>query len=235
MTGAPAISCRRTLAAAGAQPPRRPRAGRLGTGLVAAATLATTVAACAASSSQVTRGSVFEIRQHVSRPQVKQAIGSLFRSHPGISAFSAQGVQYTAQSWSIVLRKCTSGEAGAETQTVESSQVTACAPLIFFLYSYGQKASVPAAVDTAGKLYWYATANLTGQANARTSLDGLLHSWKLPVPGLPLAEAQSAVEASVVTAASNSILAQKSVHVVITGHKAGSTGATERSSNCPGR
>jgi hypothetical protein len=159
---------------------------------------------------------------------VKQAIGSLFRSHPGISAFSAQGVQYTAQSWSIVLRKCTSGEAGAETQTVESSQVTACAPLIFFLYSYGQKASVPAAVDTAGKLYWYATANLTGQANARTSLDGLLHSWKLPVPGLPLAEAQSAVEASVVTAASNSMLAQKSVHVVITGHKAGSTGAAER-------
>jgi hypothetical protein len=111
---------------------------------------------------------------------------------------------------------------------VESSQVTACAPLIFFVYSYGQKASVPAAVDTAGKLYWYAVAHITGQASATVSLDELLHSWKLPVPGLPPAEAQSAAEASVVTTASNSILAQKSVHVVIAGQKAGSAGAAER-------
>jgi hypothetical protein len=159
---------------------------------------------------------------------VERAIANLYRSHPGISAFSAQGIQYTAQSRSIVLRKCISGEAPEETPTVESSQVTACAPLIFFVYSYGQKASVPAAVDTAGKLYWYAVAHITGQASARVSLDELLHSWKLPVPGLPPAEAQSAAEASVVTTASNSILAQKSVHVVIAGQKAGSAGAAER-------
>jgi hypothetical protein len=228
MTRAPATSCRRTLAAAGAQPPRRPRAGRLATGLVAAATLATALAACTASSSQVTRGSVFETRQHISRPQVEQAIATLYRSHPGISAFSAQGIQYTAQSRSTVLRKCISGEAGTETPTVESSQVTACAPLIFFVYSYGQKASVPAAVDTAGKLYWYAVAHITGQAGARVSLDELLHSWNLPVPGLPPAEALSAAEASVVTTASNSILAQKSVHVVIAGQKAGSAGVAQR-------
>jgi hypothetical protein len=87
---------------------------------------------------------------------------------------------------------------------------------------------VPAAVDTAGTLYWYAVAHNSGQASARISLDGLLHNWKLPVPGLPPAEARNAVDASVVTAASNSILAQKSVHVVITGHKAGSTTAAER-------
>jgi hypothetical protein len=159
---------------------------------------------------------------------VERAIGTLSRSHPGIGSFAVEDVQYTTQSRNAVLRDCTSGEAGVSSQTAESSQVIACAPLIFFLYSYGQKASVPAAVDAAGQLYWYAVTHITGQISARTSLNELLHSWKLPVPGLTPAQAKNAAEASLVTAATKSILAQKSVHIVITSRKAGSAAVAEQ-------
>jgi len=87
---------------------------------------------------------------------------------------------------------------------------------------------VPAARDAAGQLYWYAVTHITGPISARTSLNELLHSWKLPVPGLTPAGANHAVEASVVAAAGDSILARKSVHIVITGHKAGSTAVSEQ-------
>jgi hypothetical protein len=228
VTAAPAFTSRRTPAAAGARPPRRLRAARLAIHVAAAGTLAAILSACAASGSPDTPGKVFGTRQQVSLQQVVRTIGTLYRSHPGISSFVVQDVQYTTQSRNAILRECTSGEAGASSQTAESSQVIACAPLIFFLYSYGQKASVPDAVDAAGKLYWYAITHITGQISARTSLNELLHSWRLPVPGLTPAQAKNAVEASLVTAATDSILAQKSVHIVITSRKAGSAAVAER-------
>lgn len=228
MTAAPAFTSRRTPAAAGARPPRRLRAARLAIHVAAAGTLAAILSACAASGSPDTPGKVFGTRQQVSLQQVVRTIGTLYRSHPGISSFVVQDVQYTTQSRNAILRECTSGEAGASSQTAESSQVIACAPLIFFLYSYGQKASVPDAVDAAGKLYWYAITHITGQISARTSLNELLHSWRLPVPGLTPAQAKNAVEASLVTAATDSILAQKNVHIVITSRKAGSAAVAER-------
>ena len=228
MTAAPAFTSRRTPAAAGDRPPRRLRAARLAIHMAAAGALAAILSACAASGSPDTPGTVFGTRQQVSLQQVLRTIGTLYRSHPGISSFVVQDVQYTTQSRNAILRECTSGEAGASSQTAESSQVIACAPLIFFLYSYGQKASVPDAVDAAGKLYWYAITHITGQISARTSLNELLHSWRLPVPGLTPAQAKNAVEASLVTAATDSILAQKSVHIVITSRKAGSAAVAER-------
>jgi hypothetical protein len=193
--------------------------------------LAAVLAACGASGSAAAPGNVFGTRQQVSLHQVDRAIAALYRAHPGISSFAAQDVQYTVQSRNVVLRQCTSGAAGAsaaDAATAESSQVMACAPLIFFLYRYGQTASVPGSVVAAGQLYWYAVTHIAGQASARTSLNELLNSWHLPVPGLTPAQAKKAVEASVVTAADNSILGRKSVHLVITSHKAGSAGVAER-------
>ena len=81
-----------------------------------------------------------------------------------------------------MLRECTSAGTSAGSQDAETSQVIACAPLIFFLYSYGKQASVPAAVTAAGQLYWYAVTHITGPASAKTSLDEILQSWKLPCP-----------------------------------------------------
>jgi len=228
VTAAPTFSRRRTLAAAGAHPPRRPRGGRLAACPVAAVTLAATLAACAAGSSTDAASSVFRTRQQVSLQEVQRGFGALYRSHPGITSFAAQDVQYTTQSRNAVLKECITTSPGAGSQATESGQVVACAPLIFFLYSYGQKASVPESVTVAGELYWYAATHVTGPINARASLNEILHSWKLPVPGLSPAAAKKAVEASLVAAAQDSILGQKSVHLVITGHKAGSGAVAEQ-------
>ena len=216
MTGAPAGIRRRGLAAAGAHPPRRPRAAHRRSRLSVIATLAVLAACCAAlagflvSRSPARAGNVFTTRQQVSLQQVKQDISALYRNHPGIASFAAQDVQYTAQTRDVVLGECTV-PSGSET-----GQIIACAPLIFFFYSYGTRASVPPSVTVAGELYWYAVTHITGPASARTSLDEVLSSWKLPVPALTPAQAKSALVASVITAATDSMLGQKGVHVVIT-------------------
>lgn len=134
MTAAPAVSRRRTPAAAGARPPRRPRAAGLVVRSLAAAALAVVLAACGAGSRASTPGNVFRTRQQVSLQAVRRGIDALYRSHPGIATFAAQDVQYSAQSRDTVLRECSSAGAGAGSQAAESGQVTACAPLIFFLY-----------------------------------------------------------------------------------------------------
>ena len=216
MTGAPTGIRRRGLAAAGVNPLRRPRAAHGRSRLYVIATLAVLAACCTAlagylaSRSSAPAGNVFTTRQQVSLRQVKQDIDALYRNHPGIASFTAQDVQYPAQARDAVLRECTV-PSGSET-----GQIIACAPLIFFFYSYGTRASVPASVTVAGELYWYAVTHITGPASARTGLDEVLTSWKLPVPALTPAQAKSAQVASVITAATDSMLGQKGAHVVIT-------------------
>jgi len=221
VTGAPAGIRRRGLAAAGVNSLRRPPAARGRSRFSVIATLAVIAACCTAlagylvSRSPAPAGNVFTTRQQVSLQQVRSAISSLYASHPDIASFTVQHVSYTASSRDTVVRECTSGGPAAGSQNAETGQVIACAPLIFFFYSYGMQASVPAAVTVAGELYWYAVTHITGAASARTSLDEVLSSWRLPVPGLSPAQAKSALVASVITAADDSMLGQRSVHVVI--------------------
>jgi hypothetical protein len=229
---APASSRRRTRpAAAGEHPPRRPRAGGRAAPrvlrLAGIAALAVAVAACsgAGPSASAPVGRVFTTRQQVSLAQVRTALDALYRAHPGISSFAVQDVTYTAATRDTVLAHCAAPPAAGASQAAASSQLIACAPLIYFLYRYGRQAGVPAAVTAAGQLYWYAVTHVAGPASARAGLDELLHSWKLPVPGLTPAQAQAALEASVVQAADAAITAQKSVHVVITGATAGAAAA----------
>jgi hypothetical protein len=157
---------------------------------------------------------------------VRTEIGSLYTDHPGISSFSVQDVGYSPSSRDTVLGECTA--AGAGSQDAETGQIIACAPLIFFFYSYGKQSSVPAAVTLAGHLYWYAITHINGPLDPKTSLDELLQSWKLPVPGLTPAEQNKAVAASVISAASDTMLTQKSVRVVITDQTSGATGGMQR-------
>ena len=208
----PVPSRRRRPAAAGARPPRRPRA----VALLALAAAALTVASCSAGAA-ARAGNVFDTRQQVSLSRVQRDLDALYRGHPGIATFSAQDVTYTVKSRDTVLRECTSGAAAG------NSQIIACAPLIFFLYSYGRQASVPAAVSLAGELYWYAVTHISGSASPRVSLDEVLSSWKLPVPPLSAAQRRSALLTSVLSAADDSILGQKSVHILITGAAGGAT------------
>jgi hypothetical protein len=225
----PTHSARLSLAAAGAGPPRRPRGLRRVLCLAAVAGL---IAACGSASPAATPGAVFRAGHAVSLRQLDQAIGALYRDHPGLASYSVQDVQYTAQSRATVLRECTSGSPGtqsqaAQSQAAESGQLIACAPLIFFLYRYGQDASVAAATTTAGELYGYAVTHISGPVDAKSSLDELLRSWGMPVPALTPAQAREALKASVIAAADDSILGQRSVHIAITGRKPGTIASAE--------
>jgi len=203
-----------------------------------AGTLAASLAACGSggTSAAPPPANVFAGRHPVSFQKVQREIDGLYRAHPGIASFTVQDVSYTTASRDTVLRECgtataataAGGSSAAGSSAAESSQTIACAPLIFFLYRYGKQDGVPAAVAAAGDLYWYAAGHIAGPANAQASLNELLHSWQLSVPGLSPAQARSAVSAAVVTAAQTSMLAQKSVHIVITGRKQGSSAAAER-------
>lgn len=212
------LNSRRRPAAAGARPPRRPRA----VALLALAGAALTAASCSAGAA-APAGNVFDTRQTASLSQIQHQLTTLYRDHPGIESFSAQDVQYTVTSRDTVLRECTAASA-----TPENSQIIACAPLIFFLYSYGRQEAVPAAVRLAGEVYWYAVAHIGGSASPRTSLDEVLSSWKLPVPALSAAQRRKAQLDSVISAADDSILGQRSVHILITSGPAGGGPASQR-------
>jgi hypothetical protein len=180
---------------------------------VAAAVLAALAAGCGGGGgSPGPAANVFTTRQQVSLQQVRTEITALYSAHPGIATFTTQDVQYSVASRDTVLRECTSGNGS---QHAETGQVIACAPMIFFLYSYGKQASVPAAVTAAGQLYWYAVTHIAGPASAKTSLDEILRSWQLPVPGLTTAQARTAVASSVISAADESMLTQRAVRMEI--------------------
>jgi hypothetical protein len=219
VTGAPAGTRRRGQAAAGTSP-RRPWAARcrgrvrITTALAAIAAAGLTLAGCSGGS-PASSGSVFTARHQVSLQQVQSEITTLYGAHPGITSFAAQDVKYTTQSRDTVLRECTSAGSAAGSQDAETGQLVACAPLIFYFYSYGKQAPAPAAITVAGDLYWYAVTHITGPVSAQANLDQLLASWKLPVPGLTQAQQETVIASSVITAADDTMLTRKRVHLVI--------------------
>ena len=222
MTAALTALCRRALAAAGVIPPRRPRA--VATALIAGF-LALAGCASSSGSSPVATGNVFTAQHQVSIRQVDTEVTALYSKHPALASFDVQDVAYTTKSRETVLRECTSPGASAGSQDAETGQIVACAPLIFFYYSYGKQASVPAAVTLAGDLYWYAVDHVTGPVNAQASLNELLQGWKLPVPALTPAQQRTVIASSVLTAADDTMLTEPSVHVVITDQLTGSATA----------
>jgi hypothetical protein len=232
MTRTPALTSRRSPAAAGACPPRQP--GPLA--VLACAGLLSAVAACGSSAPPAASGPVFRSGQQVSLRQLNSAITGLYRHHPGITSYTVQDVRYGTQTRARVLAECTAGSAGtagqavtdSQSQAAESGQLMACAPLIFFLYRYGRDDSVPAATAAAGELYGYAVTHISGPTDAKASLDQLLRGWGLPVPALTPAEARRVLKASVFSAADDWMLGQQSVHIAITGRRPGSAAISER-------
>jgi hypothetical protein len=109
--------------------------------------------------------------------QAREALLALYASHPAIRAFTVKDVEYTPATRDKVLRVCHMGGPETSARALESARVLACAPLIYYFYSYGRSASVPDAIDVAQKLYWYAvTANHHPYA-AQPGLTSLLRSW----------------------------------------------------------
>lgn len=119
----------------------------------------------------------------VSFRQVRQAVEGLYAHHPGIRSFQAQDVEYTTRTRDRVLSVCRRGGAAATPAALESSRVTACAPLIFFFYTYGTGSSaarhspVPEAIAVARELYWYVAGQIHGPFDAQAAVVTVLRAW----------------------------------------------------------
>jgi hypothetical protein len=109
--------------------------------------------------------------------QARTAVLALYRSHPTVKTFTYKDVDYTAATRNKVLAVCHRGGPEKSARSLESTRVLACAPLIFFYYSYGRQASVADAVNAARKLYWYAVTSNRAPFPAGPGLERLLLSW----------------------------------------------------------
>ena len=109
--------------------------------------------------------------------QARAAVLALYRSHPAVSRASFSGVEYSSATRDKVLRVCHSGGPEKSASALESARVLACAPLIFFFYSYGRRAAVPEGVDVARTLYGYAVTANRKAFDAGPGLTRLLVSW----------------------------------------------------------
>jgi hypothetical protein len=115
--------------------------------------------------------------EKVSFPEVRQAIDRLYRDHPGVDSFVSRQVQYTVTTRDKVLSVCRTGVRAGVPRDRESSRVFACAPLIFFFYSYGVRKSARDSVDVARKLYWYRVTHNRRPYDSRPVLTPLLRRW----------------------------------------------------------
>ena len=108
---------------------------------------------------------------------VHAAVLALYDAHPAIVKFRSQDVEYTPATRDKVLAVCQVGGIKQSARAMESVRVLACAPLIFFFYSYGRHAPAPDSVELARKLYWYAVTANQRPYDAEPGLTGLLRRW----------------------------------------------------------
>ncbi len=109
--------------------------------------------------------------------EVERAVRALYRAHPSIGDFVVQDVAYTPATRDKVLTVCRRGGPERSAVALESARVLACAPLIFFFYSYGRLRSVPASLAVARQLYSYAVVNNRQPRDAEPGLNALLRRW----------------------------------------------------------
>ncbi len=143
--------------------------------LVVASTLIVLLTACGRAPAPTAVGVLDGQVQTTTLAQVKQAIDDLYSRHPSINSFVIQSVTYNPETRDKVLKICSEGGLAASDQEREAQKVLACAPLIFFFYSYGQQNSVPESVGVARQLYWYAMTDKSD--DSKKVLTELLRSW----------------------------------------------------------
>ncbi len=160
---------------------------------------------------------------------VQNAIGQLYRDHPAVAHYSTQDVSYTTESRTRVLEAC-SRPGQASSANVETGRVLACAPLVFFFFSYGRQTAVKEATQVANTIYTYASTAIQGPLNARVMLDGILRGWGLPISGSGTASSTpsaSPVAAATVASTRKAILSQGGVQITITGEEGSGQRAAE--------
>ena len=140
-----------------------------------AALLALSLAACGNATTPSPPSILASPGQAATFTQVQQSIETLYRNHPDITTFEVKQVRYPAAARDKVLAVCRQGAEATTARARAAQDVLACAPLIYFFYSYGRQADVPEAFDAARQLYGYA---LTNQPVESTKpLTDLLQTW----------------------------------------------------------
>ncbi|MFT4082769.1 MAG: hypothetical protein QM638_09295 [Nocardioides sp.] len=113
--------------------------------------------------------------------EVHAAVDDLWSSTAEMADFSIRSVEYDSSTVNRVLDMCHTGTAAGNEESLQSSRVTACAPLIYFLYEFGRSRDDSAAVETANDLYSYAVTRISGPKSSQKMLDTLLKSWGVDV------------------------------------------------------
>jgi hypothetical protein len=117
--------------------------------------------------------------QNVGAAEVRAAVGDLYRRRPGLRRYAVRDVEYSPRTLAHVLGVCTRGGLELDRGSLETSQIFACAPLIFFFASYGRQARAPEATVVARELYGFAVTHVRGPYRAQRLLASLLRTWGL--------------------------------------------------------
>jgi hypothetical protein len=182
----------------------------------------TSAAAAAAISPASPVGSVTVQSRTVSLDSVRRQIALLYQKHPAVARFATQDVSYTPRSRARVLASCSGDGRQEGSEAVESSRVLACAPLIYFFFSYGRQDGVSEARTLADAIYSYASSSIRGPQDAESMLGSILQGWGVPVSDATSAPAsgKSSPAATALTGSvRRAILGQRSARVAIIGYQ----------------
>lgn len=156
----------------------------------------------------------------VSFQQVQNEISTLYRDDASIAAFEVGDVQYSVSSRDKVLGVCRNGAAASDEDALESAKVMACAPLIYYYYSFGTQHSVDDSLTVADDLYDYAVTQITGPFSAQQTIDQVLRSWGVPVASgagvTPSPLGTMGIESGLLADARTAMNGSAGVHMVIT-------------------
>ncbi len=184
---------------------------------IAAVAMAALLAACTRASHAVAAlGRTIHV---VSADEVTRQMGELWHDHPGLAAYSVRDVTYSAATRDKVFQICQHGGAASDIVAFQSGKVTACAPLVFFLYSYGRTESVPEATNAAVALYDFAVTHIVGPADTRQVMNEILSGWGVAVsderaPAVIASDPATKISA-LVAQAYHAVSAQHSVRLAI--------------------
>jgi hypothetical protein len=186
---------------------------------LACAGAATLVSACSSGAAATPAGPGANVKT-VSFQQVQNEIGALYRADASITAFKVDDVQYSTSSRDKVLGVCRNGAAASDEDALESAKVMACAPLIYYYYSFGTEHSADDSLTVADDLYDYAVTQITGPFNAQQTIDQLLRSWGVPVASgasaTPSPLGTAGIESGLLADARTAMNDSAGVHMVIT-------------------
>lgn len=149
--------------------------------------------------------------------EVRHSVDALYERDPGILSYRISDVEYSARARDKVLHVCQSGGAASDEDALQSDKVMACAPLIYFFYSYGEHHAGSGSTAVAREVYDYSVTAINGPFNTQQTLNNLLRAWGIPVAttALPKASGPQAFEDALVNAAREAMLASRGVRITI--------------------